>query len=128
MGTRSRAASSLRASQKGPSRLMDVRWPAMLKERFWGFIGASCLRIGWDGFAAPGVRRLVKALVVERGISVLFTEHSMDVVFAFADRIIVMARGKLIADGDARAIRNDPQVVRVYFGSGRTFERTEQPS
>jgi branched-chain amino acid transport system ATP-binding protein len=71
---------------------------------------------------------LVKALVVERGISVLFTEHSMDVVFAFADRIIVMARGKLIADGDARAIRNDPQVVRVYFGSGRTFERTEQPS
>ncbi len=66
---------------------------------------------------------LVKALVVERGISVLFTEHSMDVVFAFADRIIVMARGKLIADGDARAIRNDPQVVRVYFGSGRTFER-----
>ena len=45
---------------------------------------------------------LVKALVVERGISVLFTEHSMDVVFSFADRIIVMARGKLIADGDAQ--------------------------
>ncbi|MEI9804898.1 MAG: ATP-binding cassette domain-containing protein [Pseudolabrys sp.] len=36
---------------------------------------------------------LVKRLVVERGISVLFTEHSMDVVFAFADRIIVLARG-----------------------------------
>jgi branched-chain amino acid transport system ATP-binding protein len=71
---------------------------------------------------------LVKSLVVERGISVLFTEHSMDVVFAFADRIIVMARGKLIADGDARAIRNDPKVQQVYFGSGRTFERTEQAS
>ena len=61
---------------------------------------------------------LVKALVVERGISVLFTEHSMDVVFAFADRIIVMARGKLIADGDAKTIRNDPLVRQVYFGSG----------
>ena len=36
---------------------------------------------------------LVKRLVVERGMSVLFTEHSMDVVFAFADRIIVLARG-----------------------------------
>ena len=45
---------------------------------------------------------LVKRLVVERGISVLFTEHSMDVVFAYADRIIVLARGKLIADGDGR--------------------------
>ena len=66
---------------------------------------------------------LVKMLVVERGVSVLFTEHSMDVVFAFADRIVVMARGRLIADGDAKTIRADPLVRQVYFGSGRTFER-----
>jgi branched-chain amino acid transport system ATP-binding protein len=66
---------------------------------------------------------LVKALVVERGVSVLFTEHSMDVVFAFADRIVVMARGRLIADGDAKTIRGDPLVRQVYFGSGRTLER-----
>ncbi len=66
---------------------------------------------------------LVKKLVVERGVSVLFTEHSMDVVFAFADRIVVMARGRLIADGDAKTIREDPLVRQVYFGSGRTFER-----
>ena len=64
---------------------------------------------------------LVKKFVIERGISVLFTEHSMDVVFAFADRIIVLARGKLIADGDAAAIRDNAQVREVYFGSGRTF-------
>lgn len=64
---------------------------------------------------------LVKRLVIERGISVLFTEHSMDVVFAFADRIIVLARGKLIADGDARSIRDNPQVQEVYFGTGKTF-------
>lgn len=64
---------------------------------------------------------LVKKLVVERGISVLFTEHSMDVVFAFADRIIVLARGRLIADGDAAAIRDDAKVQEVYFGTGKTF-------
>ncbi|HET7849498.1 MAG TPA: ABC transporter ATP-binding protein [Pseudolabrys sp.] len=64
---------------------------------------------------------LVKRLVVERGISVLFTEHSMDVVFAFADRIIVLARGRLIADGTAAAIRDDPKVQEVYFGTGKTF-------
>jgi branched-chain amino acid transport system ATP-binding protein len=62
---------------------------------------------------------LVKSIVVERGVSVLFTEHSMDVVFAFADRILVMARGRLIAVGDANTIRSDPTVRRVYFGSGR---------
>jgi branched-chain amino acid transport system ATP-binding protein len=64
---------------------------------------------------------LVKRLVVERGISVLFTEHSMDVVFAFADRIIVLARGRLIADGSAAQIRDDPKVQEVYFGTGKTF-------
>ncbi len=64
---------------------------------------------------------LVKKLVVERGISVLFTEHSMDVVFAFADRIIVLARGRLIADGPAAQIREDAKVQEVYFGTGKTF-------
>jgi branched-chain amino acid transport system ATP-binding protein len=64
---------------------------------------------------------LVKRLVVERGISVLFTEHSMDVVFTFADRIIVLARGRVIADGTAAEIRDDPKVQEVYFGTGKTF-------
>jgi branched-chain amino acid transport system ATP-binding protein len=64
---------------------------------------------------------LVKRLVTERGISVLFTEHSMDVVFAYADRIIVLARGALIADGDAAAIRDNAQVQQVYLGTGKTY-------
>src|SRR5207249_7925754 len=66
---------------------------------------------------------LTKRLVRERGISVLFTEHSMDVVFAHADRIIVLARGRLIADGDAKTIRDNPQVREVYFGTGKTFAK-----
>ncbi len=42
---------------------------------------------------------LTKRLVISNNIGVLFTEHSMDVVFAVADRMIVLARGKLIAEG-----------------------------
>jgi branched-chain amino acid transport system ATP-binding protein len=68
---------------------------------------------------------LVKRLVTERGICVLFTEHSMDVVFAYADRIIVLARGRLIADGDAAAIRDHPEVREVYLGTGKTFARAQ---
>jgi branched-chain amino acid transport system ATP-binding protein len=71
---------------------------------------------------------LVKSIVVDRGVSVLFTEHSMDVVFAFADRILVMARGRLIAAGDAKTIRSDPTVRQVYFGSGRISARERTPS
>jgi branched-chain amino acid transport system ATP-binding protein len=44
----------------------------------------------------------------------------MDVVFAVADRMIVLARGKLIAEGSGDAVRESPKVREVYFGSGRT--------
>ncbi len=66
---------------------------------------------------------LTKRLVVERGMAVLFTEHSMDVVFGYADRIIVLARGRLIAEGTAAEIRVHPKVQEVYFGTGSTFEK-----
>jgi branched-chain amino acid transport system ATP-binding protein len=66
---------------------------------------------------------LVRRLVLERGIGVLFTEHSMDVVFAFADRIVVMARGRIIAQGLPAAIRADPLVREVYFGAPGELER-----
>ena len=71
---------------------------------------------------------LVKKLVVERKISVLFTEHSMDVVFAYADRIIVLARGRLIADGNAAAIRDNREVQQVYLGTGKTYAQRAEPA
>ena len=64
---------------------------------------------------------LTRRLVSERGLSVLFTEHSMDVVFAFADRIIVLARGQLIAQGEPESVRRDARVREAYFGSGASF-------
>jgi branched-chain amino acid transport system ATP-binding protein len=62
---------------------------------------------------------LTKTLVRERNLGVLFTEHSMDVVFAHADRILVLARGQLIAAGSPAEIRDDARVREVYFGSGK---------
>ena len=55
-------------------------------------------------------------------------ERGTPVVRSFADRIIVMARGRLIADGDARTVRNDPVVQQVYFGSGKSFKLSELKS
>jgi len=66
---------------------------------------------------------LTRRLVAERGMGVLFTEHSMDVVFAHADRMIVLARGRLIAEGTPQALRDHPRVQEVYFGTGKTFEK-----
>lgn len=70
---------------------------------------------------------LVRTWVTERRLAVLFTEHSMDVVFGFADRIVVMARGKVIAQGTPAEVRRDQQVQAVYFGGGPIFG-VDEPS
>ena len=49
-------------------------------------------------------------------MAVLFTEHSMDVVFGFARRVLVLSRGRLIADGVPEAVRADAEVQRLYLG------------
>jgi branched-chain amino acid transport system ATP-binding protein len=60
--------------------------------------------------------RLAAALAQRDRIAVLFTEHNMDVVFGFADRVIVLDRGRIIAEGAPEAIRADPRVQAVYLG------------
>lgn len=69
---------------------------------------------------APHERRGLMDLVVqvcqERGCGVLFTEHDMDVVFGYADRILVMQSGRKIAEGVPAVIRDDPEVQAVYLG------------
>jgi branched-chain amino acid transport system ATP-binding protein len=64
---------------------------------------------------------IVSALVRERSIALLFTEHDMDVVFAHADRIVVLDRGRILAQGEPAAIRADRRVQDAYLG-------TDEPS
>jgi branched-chain amino acid transport system ATP-binding protein len=70
---------------------------------------------------APRERNALMALAVaivrERGIAVLFTEHDMDVVFRHADRILVLDRGRIVARGAPAEVRADPEVRRIYLGS-----------
>jgi branched-chain amino acid transport system ATP-binding protein len=69
---------------------------------------------------SPRSRGRVMALAAElarqRRIAVLFTEHDMDVVFDYADRVLVLDRGRIIADGAPAAIRGDARVRAVYLG------------
>lgn len=68
-------------------------------------------------------RRSLMAIVRQeagRGLAVLFTEHSMDVVFGFADRVLVLVRGRLIAEGTPQQVADDPAVRAAYLGTDPT--------
>ena len=58
----------------------------------------------------------VKKLVEERGLTILFTEHDMSVVFGIAKRISVLHQGTLIADGTPEEVRANEEVRKVYLG------------
>jgi branched-chain amino acid transport system ATP-binding protein len=74
---------------------------------------------------APRERNELMALTAEltreRKLGVLFTEHSMDVVFAYAQRLLVLSRGRIIAQGSPAEVRDNPEVQAVYLGTGARF-------
>ena len=69
---------------------------------------------------SPHSRRDLMTLAIgamkRDNIAVLFTEHDMDIVFEFADRVLVLDRGALIATGPPADIKGDPNVQAVYLG------------
>jgi len=66
--------------------------------------------------------RLTAQIAREKSIGVLFTEHDMDVVFEHANRILVLDRGRLIAEGSPDEVRRNPQVRAIYLGEGLLYD------
>jgi ABC-type branched-subunit amino acid transport system ATPase component len=60
---------------------------------------------------------LLRRIAVERGLTLLFTEHDMEMVFATADRIVVLHQGRVLAADTPAAIRANDEVRRVYLGN-----------
>jgi len=69
---------------------------------------------------APRERHEIMAMVAgiarDTGLTIVFTEHDMDVVFAVATRITVLHQGSVIAEGAPAEVRANPEVQRVYLG------------
>ena len=59
---------------------------------------------------------LATGLARSESLAILFTEHDMDVVFGYADRVLVLHSGELIAQGTPAEVRADARVREVYLG------------
>jgi branched-chain amino acid transport system ATP-binding protein len=62
------------------------------------------------------ITELVAVLARGRGITVLFSEHDMDVVFGISDRVTVLHQGRVITEGTSVEVQADPEVTAVYLG------------
>jgi branched-chain amino acid transport system ATP-binding protein len=72
-----------------------------------------------SGMAREDIERismLIKALAVDR--TVLMVEHNISVVANLCDRITVLSRGEILADGDYQTVSADPAVREAYLGTG----------
>lgn len=72
---------------------------------------------GMGSAERQSLMELTTDIVRTRNIGVLFTEHDMDVVFTHADRIIVLNRGELVAEGPPHEVRHNSKVQEIYLGS-----------
>ena len=59
---------------------------------------------------------LIGRIVRDRGLTLLFTEHDMDVVFSIAERITVLHQGAVLAEGTPQEVQKNEDVQRIYLG------------
>lgn len=62
--------------------------------------------------------RMISRVRERYGLTLLLTEHDMEVVFGLASRLTVLHHGEIIASGEPEAVRADPRVREVYLGHG----------
>ena len=62
------------------------------------------------------IANIIREIKEDLGITVLLVEHDMNLVMKISDRICVLESGKIIALGDPKEVKENPDVIRSYLG------------
>ena len=73
---------------------------------------------GMSPFERVKATELIQKIHEERGLTVLFCEHDMDVVFGISEKVTVLHQGRVIAEGKPEDIKKNEEVNMVYLGHG----------
>jgi ABC-type branched-subunit amino acid transport system ATPase component/ABC-type branched-subunit amino acid transport system permease subunit len=71
---------------------------------------------GMSPYETKRAMELVNGVVAQQGLTLLFCEHDMDIVFGIADTVTVMHQGRVLAEGTPEVIRANPEVQKIYLG------------
>jgi sulfate-transporting ATPase len=80
---------------------------------------------GLDTVESAELGRLLRVIVEKTNVGVLLVEHEMPLVMSLCDSIVVLNFGKVIASGTPDQVRNDPEVVVAYLGTGQAGHEAE---
>ena len=111
-----KAALPVAALPHGDQRKLEVALLMALDPRVYMFDEPTA---GMSVDEVPVVLDLIRALKSRKDRCILLVEHKMDVVSELSDRIVVLHNGRLVADGEPRAVIASPVVQQAYLGMGQ---------
>jgi ABC-type branched-subunit amino acid transport system ATPase component len=113
VGLRERARTPARELSHGDQRALELGISLALGARLLLLDEPTA---GMSPYETRRTLELLREVSAKRKVTLLLTEHDMEVVFGIADRVTVMAEGRVLTEGSPDYVRAHPDVIRVYLG------------